>query len=338
MLATLTSCARISGGPRFKGGELVKQFIAIDVGGTKIAVGVGREDGELGATQFLVTHPDWTRDEVLDQVAQAVREVSAAEHLAPGDVTWAGLGTPGPLDGPTLLETANLHAWKGLNWKTGLQSRLGMSVAVANDATAAGLGEWLYGSGRGTQDCLYVTVSTGIGAGIIASGRLYAGARGNAGEFGHMIMQLDGPQCALGHRGCLESLASGTAIRRDARARQQASKFLQELDEIDTKDVFTGYVNGDEVCQEIIEQAADRLALGLSYLVDLFNPELIVLGGGVATHAPQSYLQRIDARLRVWSLPALADAVRVVPAQLGEDSGLLGALALAVMGQRHQAI
>jgi glucokinase len=316
----------------------VKQFIAIDVGGTKIAVGVGREDGKLGATQFIATDVAWTKEQVLDEIAEVVRELREKTQLGPNDVTWVGLGTPGPLDGSTLLEASNLHGWKGLNWETGLKSRLGLSVSVANDATAAGLGEWLYGAGRGTQDCLYVTVSTGIGAGIVTNGRLYAGARGNAGEFGHIVMQPDGPLCPAGHRGCLESLASGTAIRRDARERRASSKYLSGLEDIETKDVFVGYVSGDEVCQDIIAQATDRLALGLSYLVDLFNPEVIVLGGGVGTHAPQDYWQRLEDGLRTWALPALADAVHLVPAQLGEDSGLLGALAVAVMAQRHQTI
>ncbi|PSR20430.1 MAG: ROK family protein [Sulfobacillus acidophilus] len=316
----------------------MKQFIAIDVGGTKIAVGVGSEDGVLGAAKFIATNVTWSQGQVLDEVAGVVRDLRQAAQLGPDDVTWVGLGTPGPLDGPILLAASNLHGWQGLNWQTGLESRLGLSVAVANDATAAGLGEWLYGGGRGTKDCLYVTVSTGIGAGIVTNGRLYVGARGNAGEFGHIVMKPDGAVCAAGHRGCLETLASGTAIRRDARERQGNSPYLSQLAAIETKDVFAGYVKGDQVCQDIVDQAADHLALGLSYLVDLFNPEVIVLGGGVGTHAPQAYWQRLEQGISTWALPALAQAVRLVPAQLGEDSGLLGALAVAVMAQRHQTV
>lgn len=307
------------------------RYAAIDVGGTKIAVGIGSADGTVYANEVIATDVHWTQDEVLDRIAATVELASQKAGVSRNEIVRAGLGTPGPLDGSVLLDTSNLHGWKGLDWEKGLTERLNIPVAVENDATAAGVGEWLYGAGRGSRDSVYVTVSTGIGAGIVAGGKCYSGARGNAGEFGHIVMQPDGVECPAGHRGCLESLASGTAIRRLGREQQNDSPFLSKLAQVDTKDVFDGYEANDEVCQSIVNGAADRLALGLSYLVDLFNPERIILGGGVGTHAPKPYRERLIQGIHRWSLVALADTVSLVPAQLGEDSGLIGALALAVM-------
>jgi len=239
------------------------------------------------------------------------------------------------LDGSVLLDTSNLHGWKGLDWEQGLKTRVGLPVSVQNDATAAGLGEWLYGSGRGTKNCLYVTVSTGIGAGIIIDGALYRGSRGNAGEFGHVVMKPDGVLCSAGHRGCLESMASGTAITRMGKERREESVYLRGLEGVETKDVFDGYQRGDAVCVDIIDYAADALGLGLSYLINLFNPEKIILGGGVATHVPESYHSRVWAATERWSLAALVKVASLVRAELGEESGLMGALAVAVMAHSH---
>lgn len=313
----------------------MKKYVAVDVGGTKIAVGVGEESGRFLGTSVFSTDTKWSQDAVLDRIAETVDQLVSETGLEHADLVRLGLGSPGPLDGPRLLETSNLHNWMGLNWETGLESRLNLPVSVQNDATAAGLGEWMYGAGRGTNDCIYVTVSTGIGAGIVAGGRLYAGARGNAGEFGHIVMNPTGPECPAGHQGCLESLASGTAIRRQGQAQQSASAYLGGLDAVETKDVFDGYEAGDPVCRAIVEAAADQLGLGLSYLIDLFNPEKIILGGGVATHAPASYRERLWHAATRWSLKTMAGVVELVPAQLGGDSGLKGALAAAVTEHRQ---
>lgn len=305
-------------------------YVAIDVGGTKIAIGVGNESGQFMATRVLPTDPGWDVDRVVSQIAEGVSGVVKDAKMGLDRIRYIGLGSPGPLDGSVLLEASNLHGWRGLNWQQSLESALGRPVAVQNDATAAGLGEWRFGAGRGTQHCIYVTVSTGIGAGIVVDGALYGGSHGNAGEFGHLVLKTDGPDCPAGHRGCLESLASGTAIARLGRQRQQDSDYLRQVSEIQTKTVFEGFEHGDAVAAQIIHEAADWLGLGLSYLINLFNPEKIILGGGVATHAPTIYRERAWNAARRWSLKAMIDVAQLVPAELGGDSGLMGALAVAI--------
>lgn len=307
------------------------EYVAIDVGGTKIAIGIGNKEGAFHAHRVLATDPSKKPDTVLDEIAAATAEAIREAGLDTSQLNYVGLGSPGPLDGSVIMGTSNLHGWTGLDWRAGLETRLKVPVAVQNDATAAGLGEWRYGAGRGTQYCVYVTISTGIGAGIVADGVLYSGAHGNAGEFGHLVMQPDGFECPAGHRGCLESLASGTAIARKGRERQAESAYLKAIESLDTKDVFEGMEAGDPVCAQIIDEAADWLGLGLSYLINLFNPEKIIIGGGVGTHAPSSYFQRVWTTAQRSALPAMAEVVQLVPAELGSESGLIGALAVAVM-------
>ncbi|NMP22836.1 ROK family protein [Sulfobacillus harzensis] len=308
---------------------------AVDVGGTKIAVGVGDTEGTFYATHVLPTDPKWDAQTVVSNITETVKAVAREANIAVADLRYIGLGSPGPLDGSILLDASNIGGWKGLDWQKDLEATLKRPVSVQNDATAAGLGEWRFGAGRGTQHCVYVTISTGIGAGIVADGQLYRGARGNAGEFGHIVMRPDGPVCSAGHQGCLESLASGTAIARRGRERQKDSEYLRAQSEVETKTVFEGFESDDAVCRAIVEEAADWLGLGLSYLINLFNPEKIILGGGVATHAPEAYPERVWQAAQRWSLKAMAEVVRLVPAELGGDSGLMGALAVAVMADSH---
>lgn len=303
--------------------------MGIDIGGTKIALGIGDETGRVMAEDQI-----WTRDvpdprEALDAMGDLAKKVLHQADVSCKEIQAIGVGSPGPLDGGTVLGTSNLAGWHGTDLAEGLSTRLGRPTYVENDATAAGLGEWLFGAGRGSRDMVYVTVSTGIGAGIVAGGAVVSGSHGNAGELGHIVIEPDGPSCPAGHRGCLESLSSGTAIARMGRERQKMSAFLAQRPEIQTKDVFDGAAAGDLVCQDIVARAADTLGRGLSYLVNLCNPELMVLGGGVMTHADAIYRDAVTRALALYSLPDLFPSMTIVPAQLGGEAGLVGALAVA---------
>jgi glucokinase len=164
----------------------------------------------------------------------------------------------------------------------------------------------------------------------VAAGRVVAGARGNAGEFGHLVLDPQGPLCPAGHRGCIESFASGTALARDGRERQQDSAFLRTVSVVDAKAVFDGWAAGDRVCADIIAHAAERLGLAMSYLVNLFNPERIAIGGGVGVNAPDAYFSEITKWAQQYSLPALFQLVEWRRAELGAESGVIGALAVAL--------
>lgn len=311
-------------------------FAGVDIGGTKIAVGIGNTEGKILRETRFPTEEVPRGEDGLNRIAEAVR--SLCEDKAPGthiglsDIAAVGIGSPGPLDRGTLLKTANLPGWEGINLASGLETRLEVPCRVENDATAAGMGEWMFGSGRGTSHMAYVTVSTGIGSGIIVNGQLYSGGRGNAGELGHVVLIPDGPPCHCGQRGCLETLASGTALARIATERSSQSSYLKKQDTIEAPTVFAGAEAGDAVCQSVIQDMTRYLGQGLSFLVNLLNPERIVLGGGVMANGDM-LLPLILQHTKAFSMPALYRTTEIVLAGLGQDSGVAGALAVALVAR-----
>lgn len=312
-------------------------FAGVDIGGTKIAVGIGNTEGKILHEMRFPTEEVPRGEDGLNRIADAVKSL-CAEEKNPGpqirfeEIAAVGIGSPGPLNRGTLLKTANLPGWEGINLASGLQTRLEIPCRVENDATAAGMGEWMFGAGRGTSHMAYVTVSTGIGSGIITNSQLYSGGRGNAGELGHLVLIPDGPPCHCGQQGCLETLASGTALARIATERRSESPFLQQHQELDAPTVFAGAKAGDTVCQTIIEDMTRYLGQGLSFLVNLLNPERIVLGGGVMVNG-DLLLPRIQQYTEQYSMPALYRTTEIVLAGLGQDSGLVGALAVALVAR-----
>ena len=306
-------------------------FAGVDIGGTKIIVAIGDETGRLSSRTRLATAQFTHGPDALDAIADAIQALSEEAGIPMNSLTAIGIGCPGPLKAGQLLKTANRPTWEGLDIENGLHMRCGLPTFVENDATAAAIAESLYGAGKGAPEMIYVTVSTGIGAGIVVNGHRHAGVHGNAGELGHIVINPEGVLCSCGHYGCLETLASGTAIARMAQEQQQASPVLRQVDTVDASVVFAGALQGDSVCQAILQTAAQYLGLGLSYLVNLYNPQVIVLGGGVIVHHHE-WLEAIRHATEQFSLAPLFHAVTIVPARLGADSGIQGAIAAAVSG------
>jgi glucokinase len=217
-----------------------------------------------------------------------------------------------------------------------MASRFDVPVSVGNDANLAALGEYRYGSGAGFDDMIYITVSTGIGGGIILGGKLFLGSRGLAGEIGHVVLQPGGPQCGCGNRGCLEALASGTAIGRQARtlaASGRAPAILKaaggSVTQVTSRSVGEAAAKGDPTARDLLAQAGRYVGIGIANLMHLFNPQRFVVGGGV-TNAGELFFapMRETAPQRV-QIPQYAEGVEIVPAKLGDDVSLLGAVALA---------
>ncbi len=306
----------------------MRYVYAIDVGGTKVEMAVGDETGRLLATRRVPTSDLGRGDAILDALADQLRA------LTPGGIVpdAVGVGSPGPLDSRAgrLLKPSNLPGWEELEIERGLSRRLGIPVALENDATAAALGEWQYGAGRGTDDMVYVTVSTGIGAGLIAHGDLIRGTAANAGELGHIIANPAGVRCHCGLTGCLETEASGTALARMAEERREASPWLRTYDgPLAAPQVFSALRAGDAVAREIVRHAADRLAWAFGLLVNLMNPERIVVGGGVAAEGAL-LLDPIREALPRYAMPDLLDSMTLVGAALGANVGVAGAVAVAL--------
>jgi glucokinase len=300
--------------------------LAIDLGGTRLRLALFRERGAPPVrVARLPTRPEEGFERVLDRIATAARELLGGEPIA-----GAGLAAPGPLDprSGVLLRPPNLRGWPAeAPIGAALSERLGAPVIVDNDANLAALGEWQAGAGRGVDDLVYFTVSTGIGGGIIVGGRLLRGVHGYAGELGHLLIEADGPPCLCGGRGCLETLASGTAIARLARERLAAGEPSRLTPDATAADVFAAAAAGDRLAAAVVERAMWRLGMGVVNALHLFDPALVILGGGV-TNAGRLVFDPVERAVVRLAMPAFRQTP-VVRAALGDDAGLYGAAALA---------
>ncbi len=308
-------------------------FVGVDLGGTQIRVILRDADGNIVSRASALTQASDGQEQVIARIIETVRQAVGATPW--GAIQGIGIGVPGPVDPWTgvVLQAPNLPGWRDVPIRAIVQSAFGVPVEVGNDANLAALGEHMYGAGVGVANLIYVTISTGIGGGIIADGKLLLGAKGLAGEFGHQTLVPDGPLCGCGNRGCLEALGSGTAIARMAReavTRGQGQKLLElaqgSVEALDARIVASAARAGDAVAQDILRCAATYVGIGLANVVNILNPELIVLGGGV-TRMGELLFDPVREVIAQRAMPAMR-AVRIVPAALGGDVVLFGAVAL----------
>jgi glucokinase len=249
-----------------------------------------------------------------------------------------GIGLPGPVDpaAGVVISPVNLPGFKNVPLNRILTRATGIPSFLHHDAHLAALGEHQRGAARGASEVIYVTVSTGVGAGLVLGGELYAGAHGIAGEVGHIVVQPDGPLCICGNRGCLEAIASGTGIARAAResAPGTPGSALHGLENPHAEDVARAAHAGDELANAILETAGTYLGLAIGTLINLFNPQLIVLGGSVLkSGAP--LLQPMRRSMNASSWKASRRGLRIVRPALGDDAGLIGAVEFARLHARH---
>ena len=310
-----------------------RRVIGIDAGGTKLLGGVVDEE--------LVVHHrvrrQWRgadRQETLDIIVDAVEEVRAAAS----DIDAVGFGLPALVEDETGVSTWSNHLpIDGVPFRDLLSERLGVPVAVDNDANVAALAEHRHGAARDADHAVMLALGTGIGGGLVLDGRLYRGARGFAGELGHMVVDHDGEDCPgdCPGRGCLEVLASGTAIGRagEAIAAERPDSALgrraAEGGEITGGLVTEMAHGGDEESREALARVGARLGAGLTGLANAFDPEVVVIGGG-AVAAGELLLAPARAVVAERALPPIGERVRIVPAHFGDESGMLGAALIAL--------
>lgn len=291
--------------------------LAIDLGGTRLRAALVDRNGKIIHRSSRQTPAEDGADAVVEAIASTCREVLANASLS--RVLAAGLCSPGPIDAKrgVALGTPTIAGFMDFPLRQAVQDAIGLAVTVENDGPCAALGEWQFGAGRDARDFVYVTVSTGIGGGIVSEGRLVRGRRGIAGHVGHLPVKPGGAICFCGQPGCWEAEASGSALQRKAREAGFAS----------LESVFDAARAGEPDATAFSGLAADDLAVGLVILIHALSPERIVIGGGVsnAFDVLGPLLQaRVDARI----LSAFR-GVKICKAALGDDSGLLGAAQLA---------
>jgi len=307
---------------------------AIDLGGTNVRAIVATAAGEIkGADKRLSRAADGL-DTTLATMEECLGAACADASASVRDLGGVGIASPGWVDsrGGVVPEAPQLIGWKNVPLVRIMSKRLGVPVILENDANAAALGEHVFGAGRGARHLLYVTVSTGIGGGLIIDGKLYGGARGSAGEIGHTIVDPAGPRCPCGNNGCLEIMASGTAIARKAEeaAAQGRSTRLARINyregRLSSKLVAEAAEAGDEASREIYAEAGHILGISLGNAVNLLSPEVIVIGGGVAKSAPL-FLPQVEATMKEVALGEPLKHVRLAISELAHHSGALGMIA-----------
>jgi glucokinase len=302
--------------------------IGVDVGGTKIAAGMVNAKGEiLDEVRYPTPH---SPEKLVEAIAGAIAEV--------GDGFEAGaacLAVPGLIlaEENRVVFSPNLRAVEGIPLKDELEPRIGLPLTIENDGNAAAWGEFRFGVGSEADHLVFVTLGTGIGGGVITHGVLMRGAQGSGGELGHVTVQATGPRCACGNRGCLEALASGTAIGRRARevAVEHPDSALGRLAarrKVLGEDVTELAREGDEMALSVLEEAGTWLGVGLAGFVNVFNPEVVAVGGGVM-EAGEMVLGAARREVRLRSRPPSRDLAEIKVATLGPKSGVLGAAALA---------
>lgn len=307
--------------------------VAVDLGGTNTRAALFDDNGPHPTRQKKVrTQAEQGPDAVIERIIEAI------EAVLPQSVAdlRIGVGAPGPLDPRqgVVFEAPNLPGWNHVPLQARLEAYFDCPVRIGNDANLAALGEWRHGAGRGTQNLIYLTISTGVGGGVISDGRLVLGSRGLGAELGHILVEPGGPLCGCGRRGHLEAVASGTAIARAAVERLEAGetsslKSIHDQAELTAEHVGDAARESDPLAVEVIQGAATYLGRALADFAHIFNPEIFVLGGGVSQLGPLLF-EPIEAELRDSIMsPTYLEGLRIEPPTLGDDAGLVGAMVLA---------
>lgn len=300
--------------------------LALDIGGTKLAVAVVTADGR---TRGVVVEPT-RREDGWQTVTRRLFDMGrrAVERAQVGQPRAVGIACGGPLDAPSglLLSPPHLPGWVDVPIGPLAADAFGVPFALENDATVGAIAEYRFGAGRGTTTMLYLTVSTGIGGGAVVDGSLHRGAAGNGGEFGHVTVHRGGRLCSCGRRGCVEAYASGTSIAQRAREALAAgaSSTMAALAAPTSADVAAAAAAGDRLAVEVWAETVDLLGAAVTDLVNVFEPDLVVLGGGV-TRSGAMLLDPVRDRVAREAMAPAARAARVVLAELGDLVCLVGA-------------
>jgi glucokinase len=318
--------------------ELGQLALGVDIGGTKILTAVVDSDGKILSRDHSLTLATRGPEAVIETLLESTGRVLKQAGITSAELRVIGLGAPGLSDPETgvLFTSPNLPGWKDVPLREIVERELGKKTVLINDANAAAVGELRLGAGRGYRHLIYITISTGIGGGVIIDGRLYTGAIGTAGELGHMTILDSGPICNCGRPGCWEALASGTALAREARSRVKEgagttllSYVGGDVTRVTAEVIHKAAQDGDLLARELIEQTGHYLGVGLANLVNIFNPEIIVIGGGLSNIGDMLFQPAFKvAEEKSFEVPYRA--VRFALAELGRNSGVLGAALYAL--------
>lgn len=312
--------------------------IGIDLGGTKIATAISDLQGKIVEKTVLETKSYLGEELVINRIIKSIEEVIKKSEISLDNIKAIGIGSPGPLDVKkgTIIETPNLP-FKNFDIVSPISEKFKIKTYLDNDANVAAIGEFIFGAGVGKENLIYITVSTGIGAGAILNGKPYRGSSSNALEMGHIIIEPSSEyMCNCGKYGDVEALSSGTAIAKRAKeAIEKGEKtILKDLDKVTSKEVYEAYLKGDKVSIRILDEAFKYLGIAIGNIITLFDPELIVIGGGVSKIG-DFFFDEVRKNAKKTTFDFMFDNTEIVPSKLGEDNNLIGALALALIESKE---
>jgi glucokinase len=311
--------------------------LGVDLGGTKILCGVVGSDHRILGRAKRTTPAREGGPAILEAMRDGVDEALKTAGLTRSDIAAAGIGSPGPLDvkSGVILFSANLNV-RNFALGSGLAEAIGTRVIVRNDVRVGGYGEFRLGAGRGYKDILAAFIGTGIGGCLVCDGKVVEGSTGNAGEVGHITIKAGGPKCGCGRRGCMEAFASRSAIaRRVAKAVRKghstvlAGKVDKKSGRLKSGDLAEAVRAQDAVAMKEVHRAAHYLGIGLGSLVNVFGPQIVIIGGGVTEALGAHWIDLVRDSIRRTVLVDPHETIKVEPAMLGDDAGVLGAALLA---------
>jgi len=319
--------------------ETKQLIVGVDVGGSKISAVLADPDGNIEARSSKDTLADEGPEAVIGRIIEAIGQLTSGVEVA-----GIGIGAAGSYDAErgAVSFSPNMPGWHNIPLCDIIQREFGLPTYLQNDCTLAALGEHRFGAGVGVDNLVYVGLGTGIGGGIIADGRIYDGTSGAAGEIGHMIIDINGSLCKCGSYGCWENFASGRAVAQEAVRRMEAGVATairryagRDANKVTAQAVFLAAQDGDYIAHEIISRTAYYVGVGLVNIVNIFNPELILIGGGLSNMGSLLLDPAIEV-VRENAFDISAKAVRIELAQLGDDAAALGSVALVIQEIRKQ--
>ena len=321
-----------------EGNGKAEYLVGVDMGGTKILAGVFKHSLECVGSSKLSTKSQRGVEAVIERVARCVRDAVDEADLSLKQVAGVGIGAPGAVDSieGRVIFAPNLEGWKDVPLKKALEKHLGVPVFVENDCNIAALGVHVTELKSKPRNLVGIFVGTGIGGGIIINGDLYSGFNHTAGEIGHMVLDVSGPKCGCGNKGCFEALASRTAIFQQIKAgiKDGEKTILTEMLGNDLADLRSGDLRkairrGDKFVEKIVEGAAEYIGIGIANLVNILGPEVVVVGGGVIEALEDEMMSVIVETAQDYAMPGTMKDVEIIASKLGDSAGITGGAVLA---------
>ncbi len=313
-------------------------FLGVDLGGTKILTGVFKNSLECVATAKLSTKAQRGVEKVIERIARCVQDAVDEADLSLKNVAGVGIGAPGAVDfdSGTVIFAPNLDGWKNIPLKKELEKALEVPVFVENDCNIAALGVHAAELKSKPKHMLGIFVGTGIGGGLILNGELFSGINHTAGEVGHMVLEINGPKCGCGNKGCFEALASRTAIFerikegvKDGQKTALIDMLGEDLKDLRSGDIRKAIRRGDKFVDKIVEEASEYIGIATANLINIFNPEVVVLGGGVIEALQDEMMGVIVETAKDYAMPGTMKGVEIIASKLGDNAGITGGAVLA---------